>query len=1206
VRGHQHLQAELPLNVDLQRRSGDDELHGVRAVKPALSRAYRCCLGALFTCAITIGAAARAVAQERIETPRLRLQYLEAQRAYPFDRIPPGALQRARRDLYRRFPDLLNANAAARAGARAAPVWEPLGPARIAAADAGRLVAIAIDPRNPQVMYVGGAQGGVWKTLDGGASWTPRTDGACSLAMGSIALDPANPDIIYAGTGELHFSGDSYYGCGVLRSIDGGNTWEQLGASLFDTSDGGARIARVIVDPHTAGSASSSVLHVASSFGVFRSINSGATWSRTLNGVVVDLVMNPADPRVLYAAIGEISGGPGNGVYRSTDSGITWTRLSGGFPVQEVGRITLAIAPAAPAVLYAAIQDAFGGSGASGTLLGIWKTQDSGATWIRLTATGASCDTQCWYDLLLAVHPVDANIVYFGGVQLFRSTDGGARFQNILGNIHVDQHAFAFHPDNAATVFAGNDGGIYRSRDGGNTWTSLNTNIAITQFYNGISLHPLQPDYVLAGTQDNGTLEYSGNPDWNRVEGGDGGFTATDFVDPATSYVETQWTPFSGHSGPRRRSSFGFYELKVNGINTGDRALFIPPLVMDGTDPHVLYFGTFRLYRTANRGESWSGISGDLSSRGGVISAIAAAPSDPATLYVGTSDANLVVSRDLGATWTPRGTGLPDRYVRDIDIALNDPLDAVVVFSGFGTGHVFRTSNGGASWTNISGDLADVPVNAVLRHPALGQQILIGTDLGVFRTLDNGATWTPYNDGFPNVAVFDLAYGSATGRIVAATHGRGAFALSPVLETRVVIAPDTLRFAALGDTATLSAVILAPDGTPLGSSGALWLSLDADIATVNAQGRVRAVGNGRSTIIATASGSADSATVEVRQIVAAIAGLPDRADLVVDETVNIAAHAVDARGNPVAGEIVSLRSSDPAILQVEVGGQVRALREGSAFLIAELASRRDSAEVRIAPPAVLRVDASAATNTNSSARRGTRIALLRLSADVEGIEAVLLTQLTFEVTGNDPAARLLVLRDLARDGMPDANDPLIAAMAAPLEDQPRTLDLSDVAFTVPADTIVELLVVLEMGGRAPNGTSFSARFVPAGVRSLNTRSGRINRLTLPTAPVASSEVSVTVLGAGEALSLSENPVRSARLIFNFAARPRTAAVYTVGGRRVADLLRITGDARIEWDLTNDQGARIAPGVYLVLFDIDGNVMRQKLVIATPGEEADPG
>ena len=1090
-----------------------------------------------------------------------------------------------------------------RARARAEPVWQPLGPERISAADAGRLVSIAIDPRNPQVMYVGGAQGGVWKTVNGGVSWTARTDGECSLAMGSIALDPVNPDIIYAGTGELHFSGDSYYGCGVLRSIDAGNTWEQLGASHFDTPDGGARIAKVVVDPRTAGSPSSAVLHVASSFGVFRSTNSGATWSRTLNGVVVDLVMNQADPRVLYAAIGEIGGGPSNGVYRSTDSGITWTRLSGGFPVQEVGRIALASAPSAPATIYAAVQDAFGGSGSSGSLLGIWKTQDGGATWIRLAATGASCQTQCWYDLMVAVHPADANIVYFGGVELYRSTDGGGRFQSILGNIHVDQHAFAFHPADPATVFAGNDGGIYRSRDAGNTWTSLNTNIAITQFYSGISLHPLDPDYVLAGTQDNGTLEYSGDPDWNRVEGGDGGFTATDYLDPAITYVETQWTPLSGHSGPRRRNSFGLYELKVNGINTGDRALFIPPLVMDGTDPRVLYFGTYRLYRTADRAEAWSQISGDLSSRGGVISAIAPARSDPATLYVGTSDANLHVSRDLGVTWSARRTGLPDRFVRDIDIAHNDPLDAVVVFSGFGSGHVFRTVNGGVSWTNISGDLADVPVNTVLRHPALGQQILIGTDLGVFRTLDNGATWTPYNDGFPNVAVFDLAYGTATAHIVAATHGRGAYALRPVLETRVVIAPDTLRFAALGDTATLGATILAPDGTPLGSAGALWLSLDPEIASVNTQGRVRAVGNGRTSIVAAIGASADSATAEVRQVVADIAGLPERADLVVDEIVTVDARAVDARHNTVPGEVVMLRTTDPTILQVEAGGQVRAVREGSAFLIAELASRRDSALVRVAPPATLRLDASDAANASGSARRGTRIALIGMSADVDGIEPVQLTQLAFEITGNDPAARLLVLHDLARDGVPDANDPVIASADVVLEGQPRTVDLSAVAFTVPADTVVELLVVVEMSGRAPNGSNFSASFVPAGVRSFNTRSRRTNRLTLPTAPVASSEVRATVLGDAEALSLSENPVRSARLIFNFAARPRTAAVYTVAGRRVADLLRISGDARIDWDLTNDEGARIAPGVYLIVFDIDGNVMRQKLVIATPGEAA---
>ena len=455
-----------------------------------------------------------------------RLKYFHDQRAYPFDRIPLGAYSRARQYYDQTFgPKHLGAESPAFSQNR----WTAIGPDRISSgagdlADSGRINTIAINPSNTSIIYAGGATGGVWKTTDGGATWVALTDTQCSLAMGSIAIDPSNASIIYAGTGEENFSGDSFYGCGVLKSTDGGTTWTQLGGSIFDTTAGGATIGKIVIHPSVT-----STLLVASDFGLYRSTDGGASFALVQSGVATDVVIDPASPGTMYAAVGNLFGAAANGVYKSTDTGATWTKLAGGFPTASVGRINLAIAASSPSTIYAAVQNS-----GSFTLLGIFKTTDGGTSWVSLSASGATCSTQCWYDMVIAVDPTNVNTVYFGGVSLFKSTNGGTSFSDITGLIHVDQHAFVFLPGNANTVFSGNDGGIFKSTDGGTTWTSLNTNIAITQFYSGLSLHPTSAATALGGTQDNHTLLYTGSTVWAPVSfqgvgGCDGGFIPYNF-----------------------------------------------------------------------------------------------------------------------------------------------------------------------------------------------------------------------------------------------------------------------------------------------------------------------------------------------------------------------------------------------------------------------------------------------------------------------------------------------------------------------------------------------------------------------------------------------------------------------------------------------------------------------------------------------------
>lgn len=1160
-------------------------------------------LGAALSAALPAVAAAQDVPPSNA---LLRQRYFLEQRAYPFDRPPAGALERARRQAELRWPIAFRPVArSAAAGAADPEGWSALGPGNIEGRDAGRISAIALHPSDPATIYIGAAQGGVWRTRDAGATWVPLTDGECSLAMGALAIDAVSPDIVYAGTGELHFSGDSYYGCGVLRSTDGGDTWTHLGADIFDTDAGGARISKVIIDAQTAGSATATTVYLATSSGVYRSPDSGVTWTQLLPGTATDLVVDPANPRIFYAALGLPGGHASNGVYRSADGGDTWTLLAAGFPAAEVGRIALAIAPSSPATLFAAVQDAFGGTGNNGALLGIWKTVDAGASWAQLTGINVSCNNQCWYDLVMTVDPQNADIVYFGGVGLYRSTNGGQRFSSILRGIHVDQHALVVDPRDPAVMYAGNDGGIYRTVDRGGSWTPLNTNLAITQFYGGVGPHPFEPAAVLGGTQDNGTLEFGGDPTWRSVLGADGGYTAYDHHDPAIAYAEMQWTPNSSFSGPRRRDAPGaFGTRKVNGIVTSDRALFIPPLVMDPADARVLYFGTFRLYRTADRADSWSAISGDLSRAGGSISAIAPAASDPMTVWVGTNDGNVQVTTDGGATWTARAGNLPQRVVTDIAVDRNDPRTAIASFSGFGLPHVHRTTDGGATWTSISDGLPDVPVNAVLTHPALGDDIYIGTDLGAFRSPDGGATWSPFNPGIPNVAIFDLAYSNETGRITAATHGRGMFAHAPAIASAVTFVDDSLFIDGLNAVVRTPVAAADPAGLPIPDPALTWRSLDRAIVIVDAAGNITSRGIGTTHVVASLGGRSDTLRVRVAAVIAAVQGLPDSASMVVREARPFPAAAVDSRGVAVPGAQLTWSSSDPGVAAVDQAGVVTALRTGEATIAATFEGFRDTLAVRVRPPAILALSLQpGGAPERQTSRSGARLSLLRLHARVDGPEEVRVERLGFQLQGIDAGAELQLVRDADRNGIAGPDEPLVAAAAAPLaEGVPRDVTLGIASLTIAGGDSAAFVLALRMSGGAPHGATFAARFIPDATRTANLRSGEANRVQQPPS-AESGAVTTTVLTADAALSLSENPVRGDRVFFSFRVAPARVGIYTVTGRLVADLSAAAG-LTAEWDLRNDEGTLVAPGVYLIVFEVDGQVYRERLVVLRARSDAE--
>ncbi|MFL6796063.1 MAG: FG-GAP-like repeat-containing protein [Xanthobacteraceae bacterium] len=701
-----------------------------------------------------------------------RYLYFYEQRAYPNQSIPAGAMERARIDHERQFGPLRPPQPQSANPYFNQNQWSSIGPAP-AGSYSGRINSIVVHPTDPNSVFIGAATGGVWKTSNGGTNWSPLTDTQCSTAMGSIAIDPSNPNIIYAGTGEANFSADSYYGCGVLKSTDGGGSWTQLGASVFDTTTGGASIAKLVIHP-----TNTQTILVASSFGLYRSTDGGANFTQVLAGTATDVVFDPSNPNIAYAALGNIFGNASNGVYQSTDAGASFpTKLTTGFAGSNVGRISLGLAASAPQTIYAAVQNS-----STFALLGIWKTTNA-SSWSQISATGASCASQCWYDIYLAVDPTNANTVYFGGFSVFKSTDGGSNFSDIGSSIHVDQHAFAFQPGNASVIYAGNDGGVYKSSNGGANWTSLNTNLSITQFYAGLSLHPSDSNIALGGTQDNHTVRYSGSPGWTAVPfsgvgGCDGGFTVIDQATPTTQYAECQWEAGQSYSGPRRSDNGGSFVVKTNGITTSESALFVPPLVGSPSTATTLYFGTVRVYKTTDRGDTWTGSSTTIvsGSRAGVT-AIAQAPSDANVIYAaGNNGAGVFKSTDGNSTYNAVNTGLPNRVPTYLAVHPTSPNTAFVVYSGFGGGHVYKTTNGGTNWTDISGNLPDIPVNAIVLDALFpANEIWVGTDLGVYRTTNGGTDWNVYNFGLPNVPVLDLKYSAGTGILAAATHGRGVF-----------------------------------------------------------------------------------------------------------------------------------------------------------------------------------------------------------------------------------------------------------------------------------------------------------------------------------------------------------------------------------------------------------------------------------------------
>lgn len=675
-----------------------------------------------------------------------RERWFYEQRIFPFNYIPENAYVRAieqRNQL--RDKQGYYSDASLEKGIYV-NAWKSIGPSPGYYSNYGnvssRITTIQYDPINPNIIYLGAAFGGVWKSTDGGNNWSPKTDNEVSLSSGSIAIDPTNTDIIYYGTGEATYSAVSYYGRGILKSTNGGESWVNYTSGLPSLS----YTSRLVIRPNYP----SQLLAAMGTSGLYRSTNGGLTWTKLIDGRCDDVIFSPSGDTAYIV-------GSGVGYRISTNGGVTFTSSSA---LTMGTRNHIAICKSNPSVLYFA-------SYASPSI-SVFKSTDAGSNFTKIAIGTDFAGSQAWYDFYMHVNPFDPNYAYVGSIDIWRTTNGGSSFQNITngysgGNVHVDQHNLAFHPTNPNYMICVNDGGVWRSTNRGTYWTNLNSTLTLTQFYR-IATDPNNPNHILGGTQDNGTQRTLGNLNFNLAFGGDGGEVC--FHSKNSNYIlgETQ------NNGIRRSTNNGAsWSSATNGLY--GTATWIGPIISHPNDNGVFFTARQRVFRTTNWGSSWLAISDSL----GTIRQLAISKSSPNILFA-TVGSSIYKSTNSGANFFNVSTGLPYRTITSVYIHPDSPNVVLITFSGFDTGHIYKSTNGGSSWQNISGNLPNTPANDVLMIPFSNSTLyLIATDVGVFATDNYGVSWIELANGLPNTVAMHLEYNNLSKEIFIGTHGRGIF-----------------------------------------------------------------------------------------------------------------------------------------------------------------------------------------------------------------------------------------------------------------------------------------------------------------------------------------------------------------------------------------------------------------------------------------------
>jgi photosystem II stability/assembly factor-like uncharacterized protein len=697
--------------------------------------------------------------------------------------------------------------------------YREIGPTR----QSGRFVDFAVPLQDKNTFYAASASGGLWKTVNGGQSFTSLLDDYEIISIGDITVAPSDPDILYLGTGEGNNSRSVYYGNGVWKSTDAGETWTHMGLPMSQ------HIGRIVVHPSNP-----DIVYVASlgplysesdEAGLFKSTNGGRTWTKSLSVTaegrqigVVDVVMDPRRSNTLYAAAYDKTrrpwtfneGGPGSGIYKTTDGGRNWTQLGGGLPEGLLGRIGLTISPQNNNILYAVIENAnsegvdyetrraelLEGRPPSERTIGneVYRTDNGGRTWAKVNETGSVGGNPPYYYGQIIIDPNDSDHVYNLGVSVTHSEDGGKTWRGarLRGG---DNHALWIDPDDSDHMLLGHDHGMAITFDAGENQYHPD-NLPLAQLY-AIGYDMDYPYHVFGGLQDNGSHGGpSTNPagrsisfeDWMSVGGGDGMYQAIDPSNNRFLYNESQF-------GPIRRLDLVTGESRSVRAPDPDRARrynWCAPILISPHDSNVIFHGSNMVLRSEYRGESWEEISPDLTTADSTrivgtgniqyctITTLDESPIIPGLLWVGTDDGNVQMTRDGGEEWTLVGDNIPGNphyWVTRVEPSFHDAGTAFVSFSGLRRDDfrpfVFKTTDYGETWTSIAGNLPDESVNVIRQDRKNPDLLFVGTDKQVHVSFDGGRNWQPLRNNMPYVAVHDLKIHPRENDLIVGTHGRG-------------------------------------------------------------------------------------------------------------------------------------------------------------------------------------------------------------------------------------------------------------------------------------------------------------------------------------------------------------------------------------------------------------------------------------------------